>query len=325
MSEERASSGEKIALSGGGGRALALIPVLVALLVGALVMPRSAVPDAIPMPMVDGRVLARVESRDRELAAEVNREPLPSAVRALGSAIREFNLGQAHSKDDSDVGKARDEINKALAPALEAGVDKLIALRAWQAEAFLAEVRRFEATGQESDELASLGGPFVKRMRLAGWCDEKNRLVLDDAQRRVAFKATWNAVIGLEGRPDLQPSLDETRALYVLYLQHPHAAEPIREQLASARLNAKDPKQCAELEAREANAVEVWRLEKIRKLGALDTSYPLDYALGVANFRRGQFPAAAESFRTWLKSHPDGAWSLRARNYMKAAVEAAAY
>ena len=162
-------------------------------------------------------------------------------------------------------------------------------------------------------------------MRLAGWCDAKNKLVLDEAQRRVAFKATWNATLGFDGLPELQLTLDESRVLYTLFLQHPHAPEPIREQLESAREVATDAKTCAELAAREAAAIEGWRLDKVKKLGALDATYPTQYAVGVVQFRRQQFPAAAEAFRTWLSVHPDGPWALRARNYLKASVEAAAF
>ncbi len=325
MSEERASSDRQIVASGTGGRALALIPVIVALLIGALMMPRSAAPEAIPVPMVDVREIARIERRDHELAEHARREQLPGEVRALGSAIRDFNTRQAQDADELALTEARTVLNKVRGPALAVGIDKLLELRALQAETFLEEVRRFEATGKESEELQALGGAFVRRMRSTGWCDANNTIVLDETQRRIAFKATWNAMVGLEAQPELSPTLDETRALYTLYIQHPHAPEPVRAQLASARRNAPDERTCNEIAGREAAAAEGWRLEKIRKLGPIDSSYPLAYALGVANFRRGQYPAAAESFRTWLNQHPNGPWSLRARNYLKASVEAAAY
>jgi hypothetical protein len=304
---------------------LALIPVLVAVLAFALMVPRATGPEAIPLPNVDERVLVAAAAHDAELAAKAQREELPGVVRALGSAIRDFNSKQAGDAEELVLSVSRNALNTAILPALADGADKLAILRAVQVETFLVEVRRFEQTGKESTELQAVGGPFVRRMRFSGWVDEKNHIALDESERRVAFKAAWNGVLGLDSRPELALSLDETRVLYRLFLRLPHAPEALRDQIDASRRASPSAKACADLAARERLAMEAWRLEKIRKLGTLDPTYPRDYAVGVAEFRRGQFPAAASAFRAWLASHPDGPLSLRARNHLKAAIELGGY
>jgi hypothetical protein len=313
-----------VAATSKGGRALAIVPVAVALLVGALTVPRAAIPDAVPLPAVDTRALRRTAEADRAVAEGARRERLPGEVRALGSAVRDFNARQAKGLDQQGIADARRALDAALGPALAAGPGKVAALRALQLEGFLAELRRFEATGEESEELVALGGAFVRRARDAGWISAKNAVALDDAQRRVSFKLTWNALVGVDRQPELRAGLDEMRALYTLYLEHPHAPEAIRAQIARARGVTQTPESCARLAAREKLAMEGWRLEKIQALGAIDPAYPTGYAVGVAQFQLGQFVASSEAFRGWLAAHPDGPYALRARNFMKGALVAAA-
>jgi len=323
--EERTQRTEQIRIEGGGSRALALIPILVAVLAFALMVPRATGAEAIPLPVIDERVLVGLAAHDAELAASAQKEPLPGLVRALGSAIRDFNTKQAADSEELVLAVSRNTLTEALPPALGEGMPKIAVLRALQVEAFLAEVRAFERTGKESDELKALGGPFVRRMRFSGWLDDKNRVALDESERRVAFKAAWNGVLGLDARSELALSLDETRVLYRLFLRLPHAPEALRDQLDAARRANPNAKTCADLAVREQLATEAWRLEKIRKLGAIDPAYPKDYAVGVAEFRRGQFVASSAAFRAWLEKHPDGPLSLRARNHLKAAVELGGY
>lgn len=304
---------------------LALIPVLVAVLAFALMVPRSTAAEAIPLPVVDERVLLAISDHDAAVSAKAQREALPGTVRALGSSLRDFNVKQAQDADEATLSIVRNDLNRGLGPALAEGIDKLVALRAVQVEGFLIEVRRFEQTGQETDELKALGGPFIRRMRFSGWLDAQNHVALDESERRVAYKATWNGVLSLDSHPELALSLDETRVLYRLFLRLPHAPEGLRDQLDAARRAGPNAKTCAELAGRERFGIESWRLEKIKKLAALDPTYPRDYAVGVAEFRRAQFPAAATAFRKWLEAHPDGPLSLRARNHLKASIELGGY
>ena len=140
---------------------------------------------------------------------------------------------------------------------------------------------------------------------------------------QMAFKLTWNATVDLETRAELAPTLDEMRVLYAFYVRHPHAPEAVRARLEAARKVARDEAALRALDAGETLAAEAWRIEKIRRIAALDTAYPTRFALGVAYFRHGEFATSAESFRDWLHDHPDGPWTLRARNHLRAALDEA--
>jgi len=136
------------------------------------------------------------------------------------------------------------------------------------------------------------------------------------------FKEMWNALLGLEGNHDLEPTLDEQRILYAFYLSHPHPSRASHEAVASARRAARDAKTCRAAAEAERAASEAWRLERITRLAAIDPAYPADYARGVASFRRGDYGAAASAFRAWLATHEEGPLALRARNYLRSAVDA---
>jgi hypothetical protein len=305
----------------GGGYALGLVPVGVALVFGTLCLPRVAPVEDVPLPVPDGRELARVRAADRALALVP--APLPDDVRALGSAIRDFNVREGKQGVDplvtpDTMNDARRALDGALAPLTGRSDDQLLALRATQLEGFVAEVRAFERTGIESAELEALGGPFVHRMRDVGWC-QGHTCSFDDDALRVMFKLAWNGLLRLE-RPPFTLTRDEERALYAFYLRHPHAAESTRKRIDQARNAARTERSCASLDEAERVAAELWRLEKVRHLAQIDPDYPAEYALGIVRYRHKEFGAAAASFRDWLEAHPDGQWTLRARNYLRASL-----
>ena len=304
------------------GRALAFIPVLVGLTFAALLLPRSAPPDAIPLPTVDTLAFERQVGIDHDLAERARRSGLPDDVRLLGSALREFHALEGNVTLGTDVSLARRAIDDALGSALgTGGAEALLGLRAVQLETFLDEARGFERTGTETPELHAVAGAFVSRLTAEGWC-RGHALLPSEGERRVMFKQMWNTLLSLEERPEFAPTLDEMRVLYAFYLVHPHPADAARDALAAARRGARDKQACDALDAGERLATETWRLERIRKLAAIDPAYPALYAVGVAHFRRGNYTASVEAFSDWLREHPTGPFALRARNHLKAAVEA---
>src|SRR5262249_27772124 len=156
-------------------------------------------------------------------AERARHTPLPSDVRELGSSIRELNRREARAEDAPSFTIARNAIDRAVPRVLvEHGPEALLNLRAAQLDAFLDAVHRYETGGPkaaQSDELAELAGSFITRMTDVGWCDAAtHRCVLDDDERRVAFKLTWNGVAGVSERNEFRPTLDETRVLYAFYL-----------------------------------------------------------------------------------------------------------
>jgi len=305
-----------------GGRWLALVPFVVAVVLFLLVMPRSTEPRDIPLPLIDERALGETIRADRARSAAAQESRLPSDVLALGSAMRAFNLAQVTSPGSHEVVVARSVIDDALRvlAGRQGAEADLQTLRAVQLEAFLVEVAKFEATGEESKELDELAGAFVRHMRDAGWIDG-HKVLLDDAQRRVSYKIVWNTVAGTTRFASFQATIDEQRALYMLYLTRPHPPEPMRAEIDAERRAAKTADACARAEANESRATELWRAEKIKLLGAIDPSYPAGYALGVAYYRAGRYEWAIDAFRSYLDAHPDGTLAIRARNHLKAALD----
>ncbi len=288
----------------------------------ALMIPRSAAPAEIPLPMVDEQVLRGEEAADDALAARAKAEGLPSDVRALGSAIRDFNTQQTASADDTTMTGARRAINAALAGIDMRRSDSLLILRAFELSDFLGELRAFEHGTPPSAELAAVSGPFVARMTDAGWVDG-NKISMDEHARRAAFKVAWNAILNVPDAPPFSLTQNEARALYLFYLRHPHVGERDRQAIELSRKTAKTEASCVALRTREERALESWRLDKVEKLGKVDPNYPLAYARGVAHYRMGSFDAAARDFQFWIDAHPDGAWTLRARNQLRGAIELA--
>ena len=302
---------------------LALVPVGAAIVLGLLLLPRHAPPESIPLPVPDARALARATAGDHALAEHARHEALPGAVRALGSAMRDFHSleARATTADAFQLGQARRRVDEALIDALAGGDAPLLALRAAELEAFLEEVRRFEATGEQSPELQALSGAFVRAMTAEGWC-EGHTLLAREAELRTMYKQMWNAFLGFERRPGFEPSLDELRVLYAFSLSHAHPSKPMRDALAAARRGARDAKACQAIAEAERMAVESWRLEHVKSLAAIDSAYPADYALGVASYRHGDYDASVAAFRRWLHDHPEGPLTLRAQNYLRAAADA---
>lgn len=303
-------------------RWLASVPLVVALVGGALLLPRPAVPDAVPLPAVDEGAFAAIVKDDAARAARARAEGLPGDVREFGTLVREFNHREATDDDATRIASARTALDRALPALVAPGADPLKTLRAVQLEAFLNEARAFERTGQASDELVALAGPFVERMRAVGWC-RGAEILLTEEERRVAYKLAWNGVAGVDRRADFALSLDEMRVLYGLYLRLPHAPEPQIRAFAAARAGAKDDAACAALTAGERLAAESWRLERIGRLAGIDPTYPVAYAKGIAQYRLGKFLAAGDAFESHLRDHPDGPYTIKARNFLRAAMIAA--
>lgn len=308
------------------GRWLALVPVTIGVVFLALLMPRATTPDAIPLPRADERELSRLAAEEDRIAREAESTRIDTDVLAVGSAYRRLKAAEAREEGDAALVAARTQIDDALAalrprPGLERD---LLALRAVQTRHFLDALRTWERTGETTNELVELGGAFVPRLLDAGWATTTptRRIVLDDTQRRVAFKLVWNAILDLEKRPAFTLPLDEQRTMYRLYIERPHPSEMQRAALVAQRKSASDPQACARANFEEARQANQWRVEKIRRLGAIDPAYPTAYALGVALYHAGRYDLSADAFSAWLKEHPDGPYTLRARNHLKAAIAA---
>lgn len=308
--------------SSAGSRALALVPLLVTLLLIGVLFPRAVAPHDVPLPTIDTRAIEAANAMDRQWA-DTARQGLSDDTRILGSALRAFNRLQTATSpaSEGEILNTRANLNHATAKVLQTSPNELKLLRAIQLEVFQREIAEYERTGVEPTELQEVGGQFLKRMKDVGWATDR-KVLPDTTVRAVLFKLTWNGTLSLVNDTTLEPSLDEMRALYAFYIEHPHVAETRRGALQEARRTAKTKAECEEIANVETQALEDWRLEKVKRLGAIDPTYPTTFALGVVHYRLGRYGASAEAFRDWIRDHPDGSLALRAQNHLRAAVAA---
>jgi hypothetical protein len=303
-------------------QALALVPLVVGLTLGAVSLPRSVPPDDIPLPEMDARALTRIVADDDARAARVlSGEPLPSVVRAVGSALRAFNTAEATFANEATIGRARSDIDRAVRETTDRDFEALLDLRAVEMSRFLIEVRRFEQSGVVSDELQSLGGTFIDRLTKVGWCAE-HRVAMPDLVRRAAFKLTWNRLALLDRDPRFRLALDEERALYAFYFTHPHAAEDQRALLRASIGTAPDGPACVRAQEAEERAIAAWLLTKIGELGKIDPTYPTQLARAAALFMKHDYLGSATVYEAWLDEHHGGLWTLRVQNHLQAALAA---
>jgi hypothetical protein len=284
-----------------------LLAIFVAGVPALLAVPRPVAPLELPEPFLEPRALAEVARQDEALASQAEHDRLDADVRALGSALRSYSLADA-SDDAAAVAVERRNVADAAKLAAKQGDAALAKLRAYHLRSFLRELRRWEATGEESTELRELGGPFLSRARKNGWTHGR-RLLLDEAVRAALFKKRWIELAMVRG-----PLLDlvnvERRALERFLLLHP-PEDP------GASTNDPRDKTGAQ---RAPEIAEQYRLKKIDELRALDPAYPADLARGVVFFRLHRFPQAVEALRKHLEDHPDGPYAVRAENYLRAAL-----
>ncbi len=303
------------------GRWLAVVPVAIGALLLLLMMPRATAPDAVPLPAVNVRALAQIAAADDARAAAAETERLPSDILAVGTATRALNGAEARGADEAEMFAARQRLDASLRDVAHRPdvATLLVSLRAIQLRRFLDALTQWESTGETTEDFIDLGASFIERAADAGWVDGR-KLLLSDLERRVMFKTVWNVLTGIDGHPEAAVTLDEQRALYKLYIAHPHPAESRRYALLAQRKDATTAELCARANLEQHRSAQLWLADKIKKLGSIDPAYPTEYALGVVYYRAGRFELSADAFTAYIGKHPDGAYALRAKNHLKAAL-----
>jgi hypothetical protein len=268
-----------------------------------LAVPSSVPPEEIPEPLLEPRALDRQARDDQALADAAERDRLDTDVRAVGSAYRAFCLVEL-TRDAAEIARARRDLTDAVRRAAPQGEAALAKLRAYELRSFLRELRRWERTGEETDELRELGGPFLDRARANGWITPEG-LLPDDTVRAALFKKRW-LDLTVAREPALALGRMESLALYRFLILHP----PRDASFVSSKAAAE----------RAAHDAERYRLRKIDELATIDPSYPADLARGVIHYRLHDYTRSVESFRRFLEDHPDGSYKLRAQNHLRAAL-----
>jgi hypothetical protein len=296
------------------GWEFALVAVVVALMGTLLAVPLRALPEDVPLPMVDERRLAEKQKSDDELAFRVfpllerdiaagdrgneveNEGRRFYDLRAFGEIFRDYGRAEM-SSDMYEVVRTRKKLLDAVNRARSLGDDKLLGVRAYQRQRFIAELARWEETSRPSDELVGLAGSFLSLAARFGWI-EQGKLRMDDVVRGVFFVRRWNELTGLT-EPPYGLSLDESRSFYRFLLTRTYIDAP-------AAVPAKDA----------CRMTDEWRLRKIDELAHIDPLYPSSLARGVLLYRIGSYPAAVTALRQYLDAPRDGLYILRARNYL---------
>jgi len=272
------------------GLELGVASVGIAVAAAALALPRATTPNVVPLPLPDAARLEAERRGDAERAAEAKQRGLSFDVRAVGDALRRFGLAtrERHARQALIRRDLRAYAERALA---REGEKPLLALRALQTELFTNAARRFAETSQPNADLDALGGDFVEAAQRNGWLVEGQPI--DVIAFESLFRARWNDLTGLESHRAFATTLDDFRARYAFLLAAGNAEGDARGKLQRTH---------------------------VEKIAARDPDYPADFARGVLFFHAHAYEASAEAFRRHLARHPDGPWTLRARNHLLAAV-----
>jgi hypothetical protein len=319
------------------GWPLGVLSLGIACLAAAVGVPRPVVPDVVPVPEVDAAELGRAAAERLELTQGALNRPLSFEVRSLGEAIRRYgratvngNVRQA-AEQRARLARLADNVRATQ------GDRPLFILRAVQTELFLAALLHWEASGRADDDLVELGGDFITKAQDSGWI--RGRLLMSNEERAVLFGMRWTSLLELNGTR-LGPTQNEWRLYYRFLLRHPEGtASPTAtdfsecppDKLGCWRSSRTQP--AADIGGRpsrdrvsgssaaqsQAEIVEQ-QLRVVKALTKRDPDYPGLLAKGVLMYRRGDLATAAEAFRSYLSSSPDGPWHLRARNYLRACV-----
>jgi hypothetical protein len=260
-----------------------------------LALPRPVVPgDTLPLPSVDRRALRLERAADHELAERARARTLPYEVRAIGELVRRFGARQARG-DALGAERTREDAFRArLSAQGRFGAEALRTLRALQTELFLSRVRSNGTLTAADRELAELSGSLPERSRRAGWTDGDGRPLLTEDELATLYRVRWTELLGAQRDPELGPKLGELRAYYRILFEYPEGNSP----------RERDER----------------RLAYAETFGRRDPAFAWQFARGVLLHRLGDPASSAQAFVAHLEEHPDGPWSLRARNHLLAVL-----
>ncbi len=186
-------------------------------------------------------------------------------------------------------------------------------LRALQLEAFLDEVHRFGATGEQSEELAAaLMGAFVRSMTPRGLA--RRATTSWPTTRRCAPCSSTCGTASSAPRRSAWSSPSRARRpgagrFYAFYLGHPHPSRSMRDAIEAARRGRRATRRTAEAlkQAERAAVEESWRLERDRAPPRDRSELPRRLCARRRHLRSwGLHRGRRRRFRAWLMNHPEG-------------------
>jgi hypothetical protein len=268
---------------------MGLAIVSAAALSALLVVPRGVEPEWVPPPVID-----RVEQRLYEVTERARRERVRAGLslelRSVGEAFRRF--GRASFAADSVPDVAHAQLLRLAQVALDQeGEESLLSLRALETELFVQAMLSSSDSEPTSDRI-ELGGHFFAVGRRRGWFAPSPSAARPE-ELRTLFRVYWADALELRRHP-FAPTLNEWRVYYRFLLAQPSPAEAERDQDLQLKLGY------------------------VAALVRHDLEYPSHLARGVLLYQRGSPAEAAAEFTAHLQQHPDGAWTLRVKNYLAA-------
>ena len=275
------------------GWPLGLGVVLTTALTAALTVPRKVEPDFVPAPVIDRTEQRRELDVERE-RAERAKAGLPLEVRSVGEAFRRFGAAALREDAPAILPQLSAQLRRLTDVAIERrGNEKLLELRAVQAELFIAAMVRRRSDGAPDAELRELGGKLLASGLERAWF-EPHPGAADELELGGLFRIYWAETLGLARRHPFAPTLNEWRAHYRFLLARP---------LAAGEQRAGDVQR---------------RLGYVAALAQHDQDYPARLARGGLFYQRGAYAESAGELQAHLARFPDGPWTLRARNYLAA-------
>ena len=268
------------------GWPLGLGVVGAAVLTAVLAVPRPVEPDFIPLPLID-RQQQELEIETERARVHHAKAGLPLEVRAVGEALR--RVGAAATNTVALVPQLSAQLRRLVDVAVERhGAERLLELRALQAELFAAAIEQHDDGAER--ELRELSGGVYRAASERGWF----RALVDPRELEAFFRVYWAEALGLVHKQPYAPTLNEWRVYYRFLLSRPLGEGAVRKRDVQLRLSY------------------------VAALAQHDQDYPARLARGILFYQQAAFADAAAELRAHLERHPDGPWTLRARNHLAA-------
>lgn len=266
----------------------------------AIVTPRPALPDSIPLPIPNYSRIDSLQRTDERLAQSVYASPLPEPARQLSEYFRQF--GWAASKRDPVAARiARAAIIRYLDQVRDMP-EELRRLRAFHTSSFIKELRALQRNPQPSRELYELCGDFLQTMTESGWLQQEAaapRLIVPEPVVIVMYRIRWNDIVAVNA-PELRIDIDEQRLLHAFLFSHPATTLGPGYDTASRK----------QLDYQ-------YLLNKIPTYARIDPDYPADYATAIVLLHLGRPEQAVAPLTAYLQRYPDGPHTLRVRNTLR--------
>ncbi|MBK8939302.1 MAG: hypothetical protein IPM79_17170 [Polyangiaceae bacterium] len=283
------------------GWQVGVLVVLIVATTAAVLVPRSAVPEAVPLPRASSGEIRAARRANEQAAIAFATGGASEPVERIGATLRA--IGRAEwDGDEAALARGMAELARGIARATaENDVDGLVLLRTYQAELFARAYCDYLRTGSVADDLIELGGAAVREFSDNGWLTPGSRVPAHvDLLLSALYKRRFERLVA-KGHPALAPHPVEERLLLGYLLEHPPPDRLLSEGAGTSATR--------------------FMLSRIDEISALDPSYPAAYARGVVLFKTKDYELAALSFDDFLHSSADGPYRLRAVNYLKASLE----